>query len=107
MNKLLLAFAFFLLLAPPVFAQSPYDQNNPSNPYGNGMALYDSNGNYHGQLGGNPYNPNSTSNPYGQYGNKYSPDSINNPYATFGTPTPTPQRPNYTAPKKPSPYSVR
>ena len=45
-----------------------------------GPKLYDSEGNFRGNLNGNKYDPDSVSNPYGQYGSKYSPDSINNPY---------------------------
>jgi hypothetical protein len=86
---------------------NPYAQNSISNPYGQhgtpygdtitnpystinqqarnpyavgGPKLYDSQGNYRGNLNNNPYDPNSVSNPYGQYGSPYSPDSINNPY---------------------------
>ena len=45
-----------------------------------GPKLFDSEGNFHGNLNGNKYDPDSISNPYGRYGSKYSQDSINNPY---------------------------
>jgi hypothetical protein len=52
-----------------------------TNPYATQTPeLYDSQGNYHGNLSANPYDPNSVNNPYGRYGNPYSPESINNPY---------------------------
>ena len=47
---------------------------------GEGVWLYDSEGNYRGRLSSNPYDPESTSNPYGRYGSAYSAESINNPY---------------------------
>lgn len=45
-----------------------------------GPELYDSEGNFRGNLNGNQYDPDSVSNPYGRYGSEYSSDSINNPY---------------------------
>ncbi len=45
-----------------------------------GPKLYDSEGNFRGNLNGNEYDPDSISNPYGRYGSEYSNDSINNPY---------------------------
>ena len=81
----------------PYGGGNPYQPNSITNPYGQYGSLYspksptnpnatqapmlfDSQGNYRGNLSSNPYDPNSTSNPYGRYGNPYSPDSINNPY---------------------------
>jgi len=60
---------------------SPYSNKSPNNPYAtDAPKLYDSQGNYRGNLSSNPYDPNSTSNPYGRYGSPYSSDSINNPF---------------------------
>lgn len=53
------------------------------NPYGNSPQLYDTQGQYRGNLNSNPYDPNRVANPYGRYGSPYSPyrqDSPNNPY---------------------------
>ena len=44
------------------------------------LKLYDSEGNFRGNLNDNPYDPDSIANPYGRYGSRYSADSINNPY---------------------------
>jgi hypothetical protein len=65
---------------PPAPPQPPGTFNNP---YGNDLnspRLYDSQGQFRGNLNSNPYDPNSVANPYGRYGSKYSPDSVNNPY---------------------------
>jgi hypothetical protein len=60
---------------------SPYSSKSATNPYAtNPPKLYDSQGNYRGELSINPYRSDSISNPYGRYGSPYSPDSINNPY---------------------------
>ena len=60
---------------------SPYSDRSSTNPFAtNPPKLYDSQGQYRGNLSANPYDPNSTSNPYGRYGSKYSPDSLNNPF---------------------------
>ena len=56
----------------PKSATNPFATNPPK--------LYDSQGNYHGELSANRFAPDSTSNPFGRYGSRYSPDSINNPY---------------------------
>ena len=45
-----------------------------------GPKLYNSDGEFQGNLNANRYDPDSISNPYGTYGSKYSSDSINNPY---------------------------
>jgi hypothetical protein len=45
-----------------------------------GPKLYDSEGNFRGNLNGNRYDSDSVSNPYGRYGSKYSSDSVNNEY---------------------------
>ena len=53
------------------------------NEYGsdiNSPKLYDSDGNYRGNLNNNQFDPNSIANPYGRYGSQYSAESINNPY---------------------------
>ena len=63
--------------APP---QPPGTFNNQYGNDANSPKLYNSQGQYHGNLNSNQYDPNSVSNPYGQYGSKYSPNSINNPY---------------------------
>jgi hypothetical protein len=67
-----------------------------TNPYGNSFTspkLYDSQGNFHGDVNANPYDPDSITNPYGRYGSRYSPDSVNNPYGQFGSRY-APQSPN-------------
>jgi hypothetical protein len=54
-----------------------------TNPYGKTLQLYDSQGQYRGNLNSNPYDPNRVPNPYGRYGSPYSPyrqDNPNNPY---------------------------
>jgi hypothetical protein len=54
-----------------------------TNPYGKNLKLYNSQGQYRGNLSSNPYDPNRVGNPYGRHGNPYSPyrqDSPNNPY---------------------------
>ena len=72
---------------------SPYSPDSVQNPYGAGnpysnpdRKIYDSDGNFRGNLNNNRYDPDSVSNPYGQFGSQYSPDSINNPYGKFGSP---------------------
>jgi hypothetical protein len=70
---------------PPAPPQPPNTYNNP---YGNSMnspRLYDSEGNYHGNLNNNQYDPDSVANPYGRYGSRYSNDSVNNPYSQSGS----------------------
>jgi len=58
---------------------SPYSTKSVNNPYATeAPKLYDSGGNYRGNLSANPNDPDSISNPYGRYGNPYSGDSINN-----------------------------
>jgi hypothetical protein len=42
--------------------------------------VYDSQGQFRGNLNNNPFDPNSLANPYGRYGSPFSPDSLNNPY---------------------------
>ncbi len=71
---------------------NPYSENSIHNPYNpdnfnaqngysnQGYKLYDSEGNFRGNLNNNPYDPDSIANPYGRYGSRHSPDSINNPY---------------------------
>ncbi len=65
---------------PPAAPQPPGTFNNPYGTSANSPQLYDSQGQYRGNLNGNRYDPNSVANPYGRYGSQYSPDSINNPY---------------------------
>ena len=50
------------------------------------MAIYDSQGGFHGYVNSNQFDPNSISNPYGRYGSPYSPESVNNPYGRWGSP---------------------
>lgn len=67
----------YLPPAPPVPKQVI------ANPYGNDLnspKLYDSEGNFRGNLNTNRFDPNSVANPYGRYGSPYSSESINNPY---------------------------
>ena len=60
---------------------SPYSNNSAINPFAsNPPKLFDSQGQYRGNLSSDRFDPNSTSNPYGRYGSKYSPDSLNNPF---------------------------
>jgi hypothetical protein len=60
---------------------SAFSLRNTKNPYAtNPPRLFDSQGNYRGQLSTNPYLPDSVSNPFGRYGSQFSPDSINNPF---------------------------
>jgi hypothetical protein len=60
---------------------SKYSNDSATNPYAtNPPKLYDSDGNYRGNLSSNKYDPDSISNPYGRYGSEYSSDSINNSY---------------------------
>jgi hypothetical protein len=54
-----------------------------ANPYGKSLQLYNSRGQYRGNLGSNPYDPNAPNNPYGRHASPYSPyrqDSPNNPF---------------------------
>jgi len=95
-------------------AGSPYKSDGLMNPYSqngskysnkswtnpnatNPPKLYDSQGNYRGNLSTNKYDPNSVSNPYGKYGSKYSSESINNPY---GAGNPYSSKPIYVVPSK-------
>ena len=60
---------------------SPFSNKSATNPYAtNPPKLYDSQGNFRGNLSANPYDLDSTSNPMGRYGSPYSPDSINSPF---------------------------
>ncbi len=103
MKQIMVGFVFALLLVTAAnggeylgqFSKNAYTPNSTSgygsnnyrirqsmeNKYSSGGAkLYDSNGNFRGNLNSNRYDPNSVSNPYGRYGSKYSSDSLNNPY---------------------------
>lgn len=72
------------LTANPYLPKAPpHPANTFNNPYGSShdsSKLYDSQGNFRGNLNSNKYDPDSVANPYGRYGSKYSDDSINNPY---------------------------
>lgn len=72
------------LTANPYLPKAPPQPANTfNNPYGGSQdspKLYDSQGNFRGNLNSNKYDPDSVANPYGRYGSKYSNDSINNPY---------------------------
>ena len=70
--------AIILILAAPVFAGDiqpvnpfnlPWDQDAPK--------IYDSDGNFKGNLSPDPYDPDSINNPHGVYGSPYQPDSVN------------------------------
>jgi hypothetical protein len=65
---------------PPALPALPGTFNNPYGTSANSPQLYDSQGNFRGNLNSNRYDPNSVANPYGRYGSQYSTDSINNPY---------------------------
>ena len=67
----------YLPKAPP---QPPNTFNNPDGSSADSPKLYDSQGNFRGNVNANKYDPDSVANPYGRYGSKYSNDSINNPY---------------------------
>lgn len=51
----------------------------PLAPY-SGAKVYNSRGEFGGNLNSNRYDPDSVSNPYGRYGSRFSPDSMNNKY---------------------------
>jgi hypothetical protein len=79
------------LMNPYSSSGSPYSSKSWTNPYAtDAPKLYDSQGQYRGQLSTNPYAPDSTSNPYGRYGSPYSPDSLNNPYGAGNPYNPKP-----------------
>lgn len=66
---------------------SPYSAKSLNNPYGAGnpyspktLGIYDSQGNFHGNINTNAFDPDSIHNPYGKYGSPYSTESIKNPY---------------------------
>jgi hypothetical protein len=65
---------------PPAPPQPSGTFNNPYGNSSNSPQLYDSQGQFRGNLNSNQYDPNSVANPYGRYGSQYSADSINNPY---------------------------
>ena len=61
----------------------PQPRGTFTNPYGDGgdsPRLYDSHGQFRGNLNTNRADPDSVANPYGRYGSRYSEDSINNRY---------------------------
>jgi|HubBroStandDraft_6_1064221.scaffolds.fasta_scaffold615699_2 hypothetical protein len=60
---------------PPVMNTSPFA--NGSNSY----QIYNSQGQYRGNLNTNQFDPNSVANQFGPYGSPFSPTSPNNPYA--------------------------
>jgi hypothetical protein len=65
---------------PPAPPQLPGTFNNPFGNNNNSPQLYDSQGNFHGNLNSNQFDPDSVANPFGRYGSQFSPDSINNPF---------------------------
>lgn len=65
---------------PPAPPQAPGSYSNPYGTYSDSPHLYNSQGQFRGDLNSNPYDPNSVANPYGRYGSRFSPDSVNNPY---------------------------
>ncbi len=67
----------FLPKAPP---QPAITFNNPYGNSSNSPQLFNSQGQFRGNLNSNQFDPNSVANPFGQYGSRFSPDSINNPY---------------------------
>jgi hypothetical protein len=61
----------------------PQPANTFNNPYGNSSnspQVFNSQGQFRGNLNSNQFDPNSVANLFGQYGSRFSPDSINNPY---------------------------
>lgn len=67
-------------------AGSRYSNTSPTNPYATKPPrIYDSSGQYIGNLSASRFDPNSTSNRYGTYGSRYSSQSINNAYGTYGS----------------------
>ena len=67
-------------IMPPAPPQPPGTFTNQFGNSSNSPQLYDSQGNYHGNLNSNQFDPNSVANPFGKYGSKFSPDSINNQF---------------------------
>lgn len=65
---------------PPAVPQLPGTFDNPFGNSTNSPQLYDSQGQFRGNLNSNQFDPNSVANPFGRYGSQFSPDSINNPY---------------------------
>jgi hypothetical protein len=65
---------------PPALPQPPGTFDNPFGTSGTSPRLYDSQGNYRGNLNANQFDPNSVANPFGRYGSQFSPDSINNQF---------------------------
>ncbi len=65
---------------PPAPPQPPGTFTNPYGTSQNNPKLYDSQGQFRGNVNTNQYDPKSIATPFGQYGSQYSPDSINNPY---------------------------
>jgi len=56
------------------------------------LSVYDSRGNFRGNIGGNPYDADSIANPYGDHGNPMNADSVANPvnkhrYQIYDKPT--------------------
>lgn len=97
--KKVLIFAVMVMASGSCFAQDGRYTTNPyvpggtmapqgyDNPYGNSSnsaKIYDSEGNFRGNVNSNQYDPDSISNPYGRYGSQYSSDSIKNPYGAGG-----------------------
>src|SRR5258708_1085177 len=61
---------------PPAIQTNPYQHSSPQ--------LYDSQGQYRGNLDNNPYLPDSITNPHGRYGSPYSPYRQDNPNSPYG-----------------------
>jgi hypothetical protein len=69
---------------PPAPPAPPGTFDNPFGNSSNSPGLYDSQGNFHGDVNANPFDPDSISNPFGRYGSQFSPDSVNNPFGQSG-----------------------
>ena len=65
---------------PPAPIQPAGTFNNPFGTSANSPQLYNSQGQFMGNLNSNQFDPNSVANPFGKYGNQFSPTSINNPF---------------------------
>ncbi|QOJ19492.1 MAG: hypothetical protein HRU77_01540 [Gammaproteobacteria bacterium] len=60
---------------------SRYSNQSTNNPNAtDAPRLYDSQGNYRGQLSSNQYDPESISNQFGRFGSQFSPESVHNEF---------------------------
>ena len=76
--------------APP---QLPGTFNNQFGSDYSSPKLYDSQGQFRGNVNSNQFDPNSIANPFGRYGSQFSPDSVNNQFGQYGSQF-SPESPN-------------